>query len=100
MQKKLFQAFQVISDAQAMEKQKTLKLSEFYSDVEKVIRDLDDTLLKLLNTSDGDVLEKIKSRMEEIENKEYVVLVAGTLNLVLYKYKLKKSALIYSRTRC
>ena len=100
MQKKLFQAFQVISDAQAMEKQKTLKLSEFYSDVEKVIRDLDDTLLKLLNTSDGDVLEKIKSRMEQIENKEYVVLVAGALNLVLYKYKLKKSALIYSHTRC
>ena len=81
----LFQAFQVISDAQAMEKQKMLKLSEFYSGVEKVVSDLDDTLLQLLNTSDGDVLEKIKRRMEEIENKEYVVLVAGVLNLVLYK---------------
>ena len=75
-----------------MEKQKTLKLREFYADVEKVISDLDDTLLKLLNASEGDVLEKIKSKMEEIENKEYVVLVAGALNLVLYKYKFKRSA--------
>ena len=62
-----------------MEKQKTLKLREFYADVEKVISDLDDTLLKLLNASDGDILEKIKSKMEEIENREYVVLVAGAL---------------------
>ena len=62
-----------------MEKQKTLKLREFYADVEKVISDLDDTLLKLLNASDGDVLEKIKSKMEEIENREYVVLVADAL---------------------
>ena len=83
-----------------MEKQKTLKLREFYADVEKVIRDLDDTLLKLLKASDGNVLEKIKSKMEEIENKKYVVLVAGTLNLVLYKYKFKRSAWIYSHTSC
>ena len=75
-----------------MEKQKTLKLREFYADVEKVISDLDDTLLKLLKASDGNVLEKIKSKMEEIENKKYVVLVAGRLNLVLYKYKFKRSA--------
>ena len=75
-----------------MEKQKTLKLREFYADVKKVINDLDDTLLKLLKTSDGDVLGKIKRKMKEIENKEYVVLVAGTLNVVLYKYKFKRSA--------
>ena len=85
--KNLFQVFQVISDAQAMEKQKTLKLSEFYYDVEKVISDLDNTLLKLLNASEGDVLEKTKRRMEGMENKEYVVLVAGKFNLVFYKYK-------------
>jgi len=70
----------VISDAQAMDKQKSLKLLKFYDDVEKVISKVDGTFLNLLKTSEGDVLSNIKRRMERIENREYVVLVAGALN--------------------
>lgn len=67
----------MIADAQAMDKQKSLQLLKFYSDVERVISQLDDTFLNLLKTSEGDVLSNIKRRMERIEKREYVVLVAG-----------------------
>ena len=68
----------MISDAQTMEKKKSLKLLSYYSDVEEVISRLDDTFLNLLKASEGDVLSNIKRRMERIEKREYVVLVAGT----------------------
>ena len=73
----------MISDAQTMEKEKSLKLLKFYHDVEKVISQLEGTFLNLLKASEGDVLANIKSRMERIEKREYVVLVAGALNLIL-----------------
>ena len=66
-----------------MEKQKSLKLLKFYYDVEKVISQLDGTFLNLLKTSEGDVLANIKRRIERIEKREYVVLVAGKCNLIL-----------------
>ena len=68
----------MISEAQTMEKKKSLQLLNFYSDVEVVISKLDDTFLNLLKASEGDVLSNIKKRMERIEKREYVVLVAGT----------------------
>ncbi len=74
----IFQAFKVISDAQSMDKSKTLSLFNYYSEVEREIKGLDDSLLNLLKTSEGDVLSKMESRMERMENREYVVLVAGT----------------------
>ena len=40
---------------------------------------MDVTFLNLLKTSEGDVPTNIKNRMERIDNKEYVVLVAGAL---------------------
>ena len=40
---------------------------------------MDVTFLNLLKTSEGDVPANIQNRMERIENKEYVVLVAGAL---------------------
>ena len=40
---------------------------------------MDATFLSLLKTREGDVPANIKSRMERIENKEYVVVVAGGL---------------------
>lgn len=40
---------------------------------------MDVTFLNLLKTSEGDVPANIKNRMERIENKEYVVLVAVSL---------------------
>ena len=70
----------MISDAQAMDKQKSLTLLKYYDNVEKVISKLDGTFLNLLKTSEGDVLSNIKKKMERIENREYVVLVAGALN--------------------
>jgi len=70
----------VISDAQAKDKQKSLTLLKYYDNVEKVISKLDGTFLNLLKTSEGDVLSNIKKKMERIENREYVVLVAGALN--------------------
>ena len=41
---------------------------------------MDATFLNLLKTSEGDVP---KSRMERIENKEYVVLVAGAFTFYI-----------------
>ena len=63
-----------------MEKQKSIKLVQVYYEVLQVVGRLDATFLNLLKTSEGDVPAKIKSRMERIENKEYVVLVAGALS--------------------
>lgn len=73
------QAFKVIADAQKMEKQKSLKLLKIYNDVLQMILQLDVTFLNHIKTSEGDVLAKIKSRMERIKERKYVVLVAGSL---------------------
>ena len=68
----------MISDAQSMEKEKSLDLLSFYSEVERDVKGLDDSFLNLLKKSEGDVLLKMRSRMERMENRDYVVLVAGT----------------------
>ena len=68
----------MISDAQSLDKKKSLALLSFYSEVEREIRELDDSFLNLLKTSEGDVLSKIRSRIERMENRNYIVLVAGT----------------------
>ena len=68
----------MISDAQSMEKKKSVALFQFYLEVEKEIKGLDDSFLNLLKTSEGDVLLKMRSRMERMESEDYVVLVAGT----------------------
>lgn len=73
----------MISDAQSMEKKKSVALFQFYLEVEKEIKGLDDSFLNLLKTSEGDVLLKMRSRMERMENRDYVVLVAGTCMYVL-----------------
>lgn len=73
----------MISDAQSMEKKKSVALFQFYLEVEKEIKGLDDSFLNLLKTSEGDVLLKMRSRMERLENRDYVVLVAGTCMYVL-----------------
>ena len=57
-----------------MDKKKSLALLDYYAEVEREIRGLDATFLDLLKTSEGDVLSKIKTRMED---RDYVVLVAG-----------------------
>ena len=62
-----------------MEKLKSIKLLQVYNEVLQVVGQLDATFLNLLKTSEGDVSGNIKRRMERIENKEYVVLVAGAL---------------------
>ncbi|XP_078380429.1 uncharacterized protein LOC144663380 isoform X1 [Oculina patagonica] len=102
------EAFKVISDAQSMDKRKSLSLFNFYSDIEREIKGLDDSLLNLLRTSEGDVLSKMKSRMERMENREYVVLVAGEtsagkssmLNLILGEELLPFSVLSTTSTIC
>ena len=67
----------MISDAQSMDKKKSLALLDFYTEVEREIRGLDATFLDLLKTSEGDVLSKMMTRMKRIEERDYVVLVAG-----------------------
>lgn len=80
----IFQAFKVISHAQSMEKEKSLALLQSYLEGEKEIKGLDDSFLNLLKTSEGDgILLKMRSRMERMENRDYVVLVAGTFMYVL-----------------
>lgn len=74
----IFQAFKVISDARSMDREKSLSLLQFYFEVEREIKGLDKSFLNLLKTSEGDVLLKMRSRMERMESKDYVVLVAGT----------------------
>ena len=73
----MFLAFKVISEAQLMDKKKSLALLEYYAEVEREIRGLDATFLDLLKTREGDVLSKIKTRMKRMEDRDYVVLVAG-----------------------
>ncbi|RMX57170.1 hypothetical protein pdam_00022588 [Pocillopora damicornis] len=68
---------EVISEAQLMDKKKSLALLDYYAEVEREIRGLDATFLDLLKTSEGDVLSKIKTRMKRMEDRDYVVLVAG-----------------------
>ena len=72
------QAFKVISDAQSMDKEKSLHLLNSYSEVEREIKGLDHSFRNLLYTSEGDVLFKMRSRMKRMEKRDYVVLVAGT----------------------
>ena len=60
-----------------MDKKKSLDLFDYYAEVEREIQGLDATFLDLLKTSEGDVLSKIKTRMRRIEDRDYVVLVAG-----------------------
>ena len=60
-----------------MDKKKSLAPLEYYAEVEREIRGLDATFLDLLKTSEGDVLSKIKTRMKRMEDRDYVVLVAG-----------------------
>ena len=67
----------MISDAQSMDKKKSLALLDFYAEVEREIRGFDATFLDLMKTSEGDVLSKMRTRMKRIEERDYVVLVAG-----------------------
>ena len=60
-----------------MDKKKSLILLKHYADVEREIQGLDATFLDLLKTSEGDVLSKIKTRIKRMEDRDYVVLVAG-----------------------
>ena len=60
-----------------MDKEKSLILLNHYADVEREIQSLDATFLDLLKTSEGDVLSKIKTRIKRMEERDYVVLVAG-----------------------
>ena len=55
-----------------MDKKKSLILLDHYAEVEREIQGLD-----LLKTSEGDVLYKIKTRIKRMEDRDYVVLVAG-----------------------
>ena len=60
-----------------MDKKKSLILLDHYAEVEREIQGLDATFLDLLKTSEGDVLYKIKTRIKRMEDRDYVILVAG-----------------------
>ena len=67
----------MISDARSMDRDKSLGLLQFYYEVEREIKGLDESVLNVLKRSEGDVLLKMRSRMERMESRDYVVLVAG-----------------------
>lgn len=67
----------MISDARSMDRDKSIGLLQFYFEAEREIRGLDDKFLDLLKRSEGDVLLKMRSRMERMDNRDYIVLVAG-----------------------
>ena len=73
----MFQAFKVISEAQSMDKEKSFALLDYYAKVEREIQSLDATFLDLLKKSEGDVLSKIKTRIKRMQDRDYVLLVAG-----------------------
>ena len=60
-----------------MDKKKSLALLGYYAEVERELQGLDATFLDLLKESKDDVLSKIKARMRRIEDRDYVVLIAG-----------------------
>ena len=74
----MFQAFKVISDAQSMDKEKSFAFLDYYAKVEREIQSLDATFLDLLKKSEGDVqVSKIKTRIKRMQDRDYVLLVAG-----------------------
>ena len=66
----MFQAFKVISEAQSMDKKKSLALLDYYAKVEREIQGLDATFLDLLKTSEGDFLSKIKTRIKRMQDRD------------------------------
>ena len=72
-----------------MDKKKSLALLNFYSEVEREIRGLDESFLNLLKTSEGDVLSKMRTKMERMENRDYVVLVAGKYTYILEQFSIE-----------
>jgi len=83
----IFQAFKVISDARSMDRNKSLDLLRYYAEVQREVTGLDDSFLNLLKASEGDVLLKMRSRMERMESRDYVVLVAGKSMHVLQLFE-------------
>ncbi|CAH3163348.1 unnamed protein product, partial [Pocillopora meandrina] len=71
------EAFKVISEAQSMDKKKSLALLDYYAKVEREIQGLDATFLDLLKTSEGDFLSKIKTRIKRMQDRDYVLLIAA-----------------------
>lgn len=83
----IFQAFKVISDARSMDRNKSLDLLRYYAEIQREVTGLDDSFLNLLKASEGDVLLKMRSRMERMESRDYVVLVAGKSMHVLQLFE-------------
>nr|XP_058947126.1 uncharacterized protein LOC131775043 [Pocillopora verrucosa] len=102
------EAFKVISDAQSMDKEKSFAFLDYYAKVEREIQSLDATFLDLLKKSEGDVLSKIKTRIKRMQDRDYVLLVAGEtsagkssmLNLILGEELLPFSVLSTTSTIC
>ena len=78
----MFQAFKVISEAQSMDKKKSLALLDYYAKVEREIQGLDATFLYLLKTSEGDFLSKIKTRMQDRECKTEIMFFSSQVNIL------------------
>lgn len=77
----------MISDARSMDRNKSLDLLRYYAEVQREVTGLDDSFLNLLKASEGDVLLKMRSRMERMESRDYVVLVAGKSMHVLQLFE-------------
>ena len=73
------QAFSVLTDAKQEDERKRQTLYKFYEDTEICLNSMDDKIRILLEQNITKYKDKIAWHKRNLEQKEYIVLVAGEL---------------------
>ena len=73
------QAFSVLTDAKQEDERKRNTLYKFYEDTEVCLNSMDDTIRRLLEQNITNYKDIIAWHKKNLQQKEYIVLVAGGL---------------------
>ena len=71
------QPFSVLTEAKKEDERKRATLHKFYEDTEVCLSSMDNKVRALLEKNLGNLKEKIALHKQNLEQKEYTVLVAG-----------------------
>ena len=69
----------MLTDAKEEDERKRGTLYKFYEDTEVCLNTMDDTIRRLLEQNITNCKEKVAGHKKNLEQKEYIVLVAGEL---------------------
>ena len=72
----------MLTDAKEEDERKRGTLYKFYEDTEICLNTMDDTIRRLLEQNITNYKEKIAWHKKNLEQKEYIVLVAGELQRI------------------